>query len=188
MSHTHRPDRDIAHTARIFENHVAYRFRLWEALITQLAATTTERTGNSERVHTSGISDPTANAAANALHANNEQTDADTHRTDWLNTCRMFAQRIEEGITDAHKRLGTSPEPLTIVHLCGDQDRAKSYDGRQLAWVPMSRNADNGWHDATCRDIAGPTGLCPRCLVRLNRWRERHGLALIDVQPTRVAA
>lgn len=72
--------------------------------------------------------------------------------------------------------------------LCGDHDRAKSYDGRQLAWVPMSRNADNGWHDATCRDIAGPTGLCDRCRVRMNGWRERHGLPTIGVQRADVAA
>ena len=71
--------------------------------------------------------------------------------------------------------------------LCGDHDKAKSYEGRQLAWVPSSRNPDNGWHDATCRDIADGTGLCLRCRVRMNGWRERHGLSAIGVQEARAA-
>ena len=110
------------------------------------------------------------------------------HLNDWLNTSRLFGEDVEGIIGWAHKMLGTTPEPLTIVHLCGDQDRAKGYEGRTLAWVPSSRNPDNGWHDATCRDIADGTGLCARCRVRMNGWRERRGLPTIGVQQGSVAA
>lgn len=60
--------------------------------------------------------------------------------------------------------------------------RARGYDGHMLAWSSGSRSHDRGWHDPGCRDIAGPTGLCPRCLVRMNRWRSANNLPAIGVE------
>ena len=76
-------------------------------------------------------------------------------------------------------------------HVAGEQarvlpplcdGRARGYDGHQLAWSPQAKGPDRGWHDPTCRDIAGPTGLCPRCLVRMNRWRGANRLDAIGVE------
>ncbi len=71
--------------------------------------------------------------------------------------------------------------PRHIPSLC--DGKAKGYEGVALAWVPHSREPDNGWHDPTCRDAAGPTGLCDACLVRMERWRRRQGLAPVSTQP-----
>jgi len=71
--------------------------------------------------------------------------------------------------------------PRSIVTLC--DAKAKGYDGHQLAWVRYSRDPNNGWADATCREAAGRSGLCPACLVRANRWRGVHGLTLLSDAP-----
>lgn len=68
-----------------------------------------------------------------------------------------------------------------VPELCGDHDRTKAYEGRMLAWVPLSRDVANGWHDPACRDIAGPTGLCDACRLRMNRWRTRNALHPVGV-------
>lgn len=63
--------------------------------------------------------------------------------------------------------------PRTIVELCDGQ--AKGYAGHMLVWRRYDQADDNGWHDPSCRDAAGPTGLCDACLIRANRWRARNG-------------
>ena len=68
----------------------------------------------------------------------------------------------------------------TIPELC--DGKAKGYDGHQLAWVALSRDERNGWHNPACREIAGPTGLCDACRLRMNRWRTKNGLAPVGVE------
>lgn len=62
--------------------------------------------------------------------------------------------------------------PRHIPDLCNGQ----KYEGWLNLWRSGSKDEANGWADATCRGIAGPSGLCLRCLPRANRWRERNGL------------
>lgn len=70
--------------------------------------------------------------------------------------------------------------PRHLGQLCGDWGDRKPWDGHLLAWAPGSRDDRNGWHDATCRNGAGWSGLCPTCLLRMNRWRERNGLSWVS--------
>lgn len=72
------------------------------------------------------------------------------------------------------------PQARELPPIC--DGRARGYDGHMLAWAPQAKGPNRGWHDPTCRDIAGPTGLCPRCLVRMNRWRSDNDLAAIGVE------
>lgn len=72
------------------------------------------------------------------------------------------------------------PQARDLPPIC--DGRARGYDGHMLAWSPQAKGPNRGWHDPTCRDIAGPTGLCPRCLVRMNRWRSDNDLAAIGVE------
>lgn len=65
---------------------------------------------------------------------------------------------------------------------------AKGYEGHQLAWTPHSRDERNGWHSPSCRDAADESGLCPACLLRMNRWRSRNGLPMLRVNAAEVAA
>jgi hypothetical protein len=67
-----------------------------------------------------------------------------------------------------------------VPELCDGS--ARSYDGHRLVWAAYSRNPHNGWHDPTCRDIAGPHGLCDTCLTRMNRWRKSQGLTPVGVK------
>jgi hypothetical protein len=72
-------------------------------------------------------------------------------------------------------RLGTRL-PRHIAPLCGEWGGRKPWEGHMLPWTPGAHDDANGWHDATCRQAAGWSGLCPTCLKRMNRWRARHGL------------
>ena len=76
--------------------------------------------------------------------------------------------------TMLRRDLRGTPSLLRIPELC--DGTARGYDGHRLAWRPYDRSGGNGWHDASCRDGAGATGLCPPCLIRCNRWREQNGL------------
>ena len=69
-----------------------------------------------------------------------------------------------------------------LPELC--DGRAKGYEGHMLAWVRYSRDDQQspGWHDPGCRDIAGTTGLCEACLVRMNRWRRARGMEPVGVK------
>ena len=69
------------------------------------------------------------------------------------------------------------PSILHTPELC--DGTAKGYAGHMLAWRPYDRAHDNGWADASCRQVAGRSGLCPSCLLRMNRWRERNALGWI---------
>jgi len=77
------------------------------------------------------------------------------------------------------------PEPT----LCGDFAAVglRPWDGHLLVWVEYSRDPRNGWYDATCRATAGRTGLCPRCLMRMNRWRRDNDLHWVSDAPERAA-
>lgn len=59
---------------------------------------------------------------------------------------------------------------------------SRGYEGHQLVWTKQSHDPRNGWHDPTCREIAGEIGLCDTCRRRMNHWRGRHGLTPIGVQ------
>lgn len=52
----------------------------------------------------------------------------------------------------------------------------RGYEGWEVPWTPHGQESANGWADPTCRDGAGPRGLCPACLKRMNRWRARRGM------------
>lgn len=94
-------------------------------------------------------------------------------RLDGLVMARESFERFLRGIIGA--------DALKVVpELC--DGKAKGYDGHQLAWVPSLRDPRNGWHDPSCRQIAGPTGLCDACRLRMNRWRTRNGLDPIGVE------
>jgi hypothetical protein len=93
-------------------------------------------------------------------------------RLDGLIIARESFERYLRGIVPA-EQLRTVPE------LC--DGKAKGYDGHQLAWVAASRDDRNGWHSPSCREIAGPTGLCDACRLRMNRWRTRNGLTPVGV-------
>ena len=177
----HAPNQRMLQAAHVITHHTAARFTEALALIGRVEQCAADCSPG-EKVHSSGVVSPVEREVMVRYEARTRLEDLRDHLNDWLNTGRLFGDEIEHVIGWAHRMLGTTPEPLTIVHLCGDPDRAKTYEGRQLAWVPMSRNPENGWHDATCRDIAGPTGLCDRCRVRMNGWRERHNLPTIGVQ------
>lgn len=56
----------------------------------------------------------------------------------------------------------------------------RAWEGHQLVWVANSRDPRNGWIDPTCRKTAGTSGLCPTCLLRMNRWRQRNDLTWIS--------
>ena len=93
-------------------------------------------------------------------------------RLDGLIMARESFERFLRGIVGA--------EALKVVpELC--DGKAKGYDGHQLAWTPLSRDDRNGWHSPACREIAGPTGLCDACRLRMNRWRTRQGLTPVGV-------
>ncbi len=71
------------------------------------------------------------------------------------------------------------PEASKIPELCNGSRSTlerKAWEGHQLVWTPNSRDDRNGWHKPECRESAGPSGLCPACLLRMNRWRARNGL------------
>ena len=93
--------------------------------------------------------------------------------------------RLVAAIDDYNRWLRTliNPDELrTIPELCGQLGRVRGYDGYDQGWKPHDRDPRNGWHDPLCHDIAGPHGLCDRCLPRMNRWRLAHGLTAIGVQ------
>lgn len=70
------------------------------------------------------------------------------------------------------------PEGRTPAVLCDGSRRP--WEGHQMVWVPHSRDTRNGWHDATCTNSAGRLGLCPTCLLRMNRWRARNGMSWVS--------
>ena len=156
--------------------------RFTEALkmITQVLSCADE-TSSAEKVHTSGVTSSTESVALRRYEATSWREDLRDHLDDWLNTTDLFAKFIEDVIAWSHRTLGTSPAALTVVTLC--DGKAKGYDGHQLPWVSHSRDPLNGWHDPNCREIADATGLCPRCKVRMNRWRTEHGMEPVAVMP-----
>lgn len=110
--------------------------------------------------------------------------EAGVMRADELREVREQLRDRLEGIEVAvialnklmRRTLGTRV-PRTLPELC--DGKAKGYSGHMLAWIPYGRDETNGWHDPSCRDAAGATGLCDPCLIRMNRWRERNGLPRI---------
>lgn len=80
---------------------------------------------------------------------------------------------------DAFCRRVAGEQAAEVPTLC--DGRSRGYDGHLLPWSAQAKGAGRGWHDPGCRDIAGPTGLCPRCLVRMNRWRSANNLPPIGV-------
>lgn len=78
-----------------------------------------------------------------------------------------------------------SPVDRPVAVLCGDYAALdmRPWEGHHLAWTPHSRDQRNGWQDPTCRQAAGRSGLCPRCLQRMNRWRRDNGLHWVSDAP-----
>jgi hypothetical protein len=78
--------------------------------------------------------------------------------------------------------------PRHLGPRCGDWGDGKPWEGHLLAWSPGSRDDRNGWHHPGCQEMAGWSGLCPTCLLRMNRWRERNGLDWVSEGAERGAA
>jgi len=64
------------------------------------------------------------------------------------------------------------PHEKLNVLLCD----GRPFEGSEVAWVPLSRAHDNGWHDPLCMEAADSSGLCIRCKVRERRWRISRGM------------
>ena len=175
--HANRRMMDVAHN---ITSHSARRVTELVDLLGQVRDAADETTSTADKVHTSGTTSPTERIAMRRYQANSTLEDLRDHLDDWCHTHDLLARFVDDGIAWCHKVLGTTPPPLTVVHLC--DGKAKGYDGHQLPWLPASHAPGNGWHDATCRDIAGPLGLCERCQKRMNRWRVRNGLDPLGVQ------
>jgi len=173
------PNRRMIDAAHVVTSHTAGRFTLALELLGRVhQCADGVAAEQAERVSTSGVTSP---------------EDLRDHLNDWTHTTDLFAREIEDVIAWANMMLGQEALPLAVKRLCDGE----GYEGRELAWVPNSRDPQNGWHDATCRDLTTTIGqgreavhvkVCARCLVRMNRWRERNGLAPIGVQPASVAA
>ena len=121
-----------------------------------------------------------------AEHIPATSVEAAVMRTDSVRELREELRDRIDGIVVAVASLDdfcrhiAGPQAADLPPIC--DGRARGYDGHMLAWAPQAKGPNRGWHDPTCRDIAGPTGLCPRCLVRMNRWRSDNDLAAIGVE------
>lgn len=115
-------------------------------------------------------------------------TERDAERAWELSNCREeLRDRIEGAevgaastnawLRDRLRWLGV-PEARVPAEACNGS--ARPWEGHQLVWVPHSREVRNGWHDPTCRESAGRLGLCPACLLRMNRWRARNGMSWVS--------
>jgi hypothetical protein len=186
------PNRRMIDAAHVITTHTAGRFTLALELLGRVHQCA-DGCAAEEKVNTSGISSPVEREVMIRYEARTRTEDMRDHLQDWLHTSDLFAKEIEGIIGWAYKMLGMEPEGVAVKRLCDGE----GYEGRELAWVPMSRDPHNGWHDATCRDLTTTIGqgrdamhvkVCARCLVRMNRWRERNGLPMIGVQAASVAA
>lgn len=121
----------------------------------------------------SGISDPTAAAALPGI---------DGYRDDAR--ARLDREQLRDDIGAALTMARDLRNMVTRIAGYGHEGQAlcdgRNYTGAEVTWTPHARDEANGWHDPTCRDGAGRSKLCPACLVRMNRWRERHGLERIS--------
>lgn len=178
MTRTAQPNRRMIDAAHLVTHHQAQRFTLALQMLGQVQAAADERS-QSEKVHTSGTTSSVERIAMTRYEARTRLEDMRDHLDDWLNTTDLFGKAVEDVIAWCHRMLGTTPPPLAVVQLC--DGKAKGYDGHELAWVANSHNPANGWHDPTCREIAGPLGVCDACRLRMNRWRTRNGLTPIGV-------
>ena len=187
MTTPQRPNVRMAATAERVARASA-RFTHALQLVQQVEADCgTSTTG--ERVHTSGVSDPTSQQALARLGAQEWREDLRDHLDDWVHTSDLFLSRVEDAIHWATSRLGLPVAPLAPVVLCSGE----GYDGRELPWTPHSQDPRNGWHDPNCRDIATLRAgqqlkVCDRCLKRVESWRARNGLPALATLPARGAA
>ncbi len=138
------------------------------------------RSGLAGGGHGSGISDPTAAAALPGINGYRDDAqariDRETMRDD-ITALSHMARDMRNMITRLAAPGGHA------VPLCD----GRNYEGHGIPWTPHSRDDHNGWSDPTCRDGAGRSKLCPACLIRMNRWRERHGLERISDAEERAA-
>lgn len=152
-------------------------------LVTQAEALADTMTTPGERVHTSGVSNPTEAQALARAAADEWRQSLRDHLDDWVNTSDLFADRIEEAARWASSRLGLPLTPLPDVVLCSGE----GYSGRDLPWRPHGQDPLNGWHDPTCREVAivrdgVQLRVCRRCLRRLEPWLARQGLPPVIVR------
>lgn len=91
---------------------------------------------------------------------------------------------IDSYIRFCHTIIGHQPDK-PVPTLCGDFAALdlRPWEGHQLVWTAGSHDPRNGWQDPTCRAASGRTGLCSRCLLRMNRWRKDNGLHWVSDAP-----
>lgn len=89
----------------------------------------------------------------------------------WHNRYRQLVADVSD-FNDLCRRTLGDRAPRWIPEPCD----GRRYEGFIDVWVPGSKDERNGWSDASCREVAGPSGLCLTCRARHVRWRERNNL------------
>jgi hypothetical protein len=125
-----------------------------------------------EQLHISGGGD-TSTVEAAAMRT----ADLNAHATKIRNSATALEHAVYNHM-ELCRRTVTAVPAAANATLCD----GRRYEGQHLTWTPHSRDDNNGWNDPTCRDIAGPTGLCDACRLRMNNWRRRNNLPSIAVQ------
>lgn len=127
-----------------------------------------------------GISDPTATAALPGIDGYRDDTRARLDREQMRDDIAAISNTVRDLRNMVTRIASPDRQPQALCD-------GRNYTGADLTWTPHARDDANGWHDPTCRDGAGRSHLCPACLVRMNRWRERHGLDRISDAEERAA-
>lgn len=122
----------------------------------------------------SGISDPTAAAALPGIDGYRDDDRARLDREQLRDDIGAMANMARD-LRNFTARLA-SPWGVAPQALCD----GRNYEGYETPWTPYAREEVNGWSNVACDNGAGRSKLCPTCLVRMNRWRERHGLERIS--------